>query len=180
MLKIKPVKNLSQFRVPTSAKMNTLKERLRRVVIDWIVQYVRHRVKDESLQMGRAPIKGYSTNPLTIPYVSKFKPYRRPKGGKPMGVEGQFFQGGYAEYRHQLGLSSAFTFYNKGDAWRDWKALSYGGDSTPGEIGFTKETNAFAASRAEEDRPLLFSIDEHELDMVNIKVIEQIDRDFFN
>ena len=41
-------------------------------------------------------------------------------------------------------------------------------------------TGSSGASRAEEDRPLLFSIDEHELDMVNIKVIEQIDRDFFN
>lgn len=141
--------------------------------------YVRHRVRDENLQMGRAPIKGYSTQPLDIPYAGEVKAHRRPRGGKPIGSWGQFFPGGYAEYREKVGLSSAFSFYNTGDAWRDWKALSYGDDTSAGEIGFTKEENAMAASASEQERPNLFFIDNNELSMVDTRVIELLNQTFF-
>lgn len=165
--------------VPTDAQIRTLKTKLRKSMMDWIVEYVRHRVRDQGLQRGRVPILGYSTNPLVIPWKGTLKPIRAPRGGKPLGKRGMFFQGGYAEYRQKLGLSQAFSFYNTGDAWRDWKVLVYGGEGTAGEIGWTKPQNAIAASASEEERPDLFFVDEHELSMVHTKVIEQINATFF-
>lgn len=178
-LLVQPDPRARQFATPNAVQVNSLKDRLRRTVIDWLVLYVRHRVRDENLQKGRAPILGYSTNPIVIPYVGNPKAHRRPRGGVAMGKRGQFFEGGYAEYREKVGLGSAFQFYNTGDAWRDWKALSYGSNSTPGEIGFTKQVNAMAASAAEEKRPELFFVDERELSMVHLKVVEQINATFF-
>lgn len=178
-LTIKPDPTARQFRVPTQSQVDRLKANLRRAVIDWIVTYVRHRVRDDNLQMGRRPIQGYSTNPIVIPYKGTIKAHRRPRGGTPVGKRGQFFAGGYAEYREKAGLGLAFQFYNTGDAWRDWKALSYGSEGAAGEIGFSKQENAIAASKSEEDRPDLFFVDEHELSMVHTKVIEQINSTFF-
>lgn len=179
MIKITPVRGETKFRSPTPAQIERLKSGLRRSILDWLTNYVRHRVRDDNLQRGRAPIKGYSTNPIVIPHTGTLKPHRRPKGGIPRGKKGQFFPGGYLEYREKVGLSSAFSFYNTGDAWRDWRVLAYGTDISPGEIGFTKQENAYAAAQSENERPDLFLIDEQELSMVHIKVIEQINSTFF-
>mgnify|MGYP006921285448 CR=1 FL=1 len=165
--------------VPTEAQLRSLKSRIRKSMMDWIVEYVRHRVRDQGLQKGRVPIMGYSTNPLVIPWKGTLKPIKRPRGGKNLGTRGMFFQGGYAEYRSKVGLSDAFTFYNTGDAWRDWQVLVYGDEGKAGEIGWSKPANAIAASASEEKRPDLFFVDEHELSMVHTKVIEQINTTFF-
>ena len=164
---------------PTDAGLRTLKVNIRRSMMDWITEYVRHRVRDQGLQKGRVPIMGYSTNPLVIPWKGTLKPIRRPRGGKNLGTRGMFFQGGYAEYRSKAGLGAAFSFYNTGDAWRDWKTLVYGSEGSAGEIGWSKSENAIAAAASEKDRPDLFFVDEHELSMVHTKVIEQINTTFF-
>lgn len=178
MLTIKYIGD-SKFKSPTDAALNRLKAGIRRGILNWITDYVRHRVRDEHLQKGRTPIEGYSTNPLVIPWKGTLKPHRRPKGGQPLGTRGMYFPGGYLEYRTKLGLSTEFSFYNTGDAWRDWKVLLYGDESTPGQIGWTKPENAIAASASEEKRPDLFFVDENELSVLHIKVVDQINQTFF-
>lgn len=167
------------FTIVTDAQVQALKARIRKTIMDGVTIYVRHRVRDQNLQRGRTSILGYSEQPITIAWKGDLKPYRRPRGGYSMGKNGMFFPGGYLEYRQKAGLGSAFSFYNTGDAWRDWKVLAYGSEGTDGQIGFTKTENAIAAGKAEATRPDLFSIDEHELDVVNARVIEQINATFF-
>lgn len=167
------------FHSPTEHELNALKVRMRKSIMDWITTYIRTRVKDNHLQESRMPIAGYSTNPVLIPWKGTLKPHRRPKGGQVRRGVGMFFPGGYLQYRQNLGLSEAFSWYNTGDGWRDWKTLLYGDESTPGQIGFSKEENGIASTEAQKLRPQLFSIDANELSVVHTKVIEQINSTFF-
>lgn len=177
-MKIRPVGDKT-FRSPSAAAIERLKRDVRRGIMNWITDYVRHRVRDENLQKGRVPIEGYSTKPLVIPWKGTLKPHRAPRGGKSLGTRGMYFPSGYQEYRLNLGLGTAFSFYNTGDAWRDWKTLLYGDESTPGQIGWTKPENAIAASAAEEKRPDLFFVDESELTVLHTKVVDLINLTFF-
>lgn len=75
-------------------------------------------------------------------------------------------------------MSSAFSFYNTGDAWRDWRVLAYGTDISPGRLGSPSRRMPTRQHNQKMNDPIFF-IDEQELSMVHIKVIEQINSTFF-
>jgi len=164
-------------KVPTHSEYKNLVKSIREGVVKFIHEWTRTRVLNLSEGAGGSPLPGYSTNPLTVDYPNKLpKRKTKPVGGtKTHG--GMHFQGGYREYREKAGLVfNRFVFFNTGDAWRDWKVLTWGEVS---EIGFDDPINAHVAALAEENRPLLFKIAASELESVDIMVIERINSTFF-
>lgn len=169
----------TSFPTVSLGELQRLRTTLQKEVLNWIHDYVRRRIDDLSLGEGRSPLEGYSTNPLKVPYKGIPKRRVRPTGGTKIRG-GQFFMGGYREYKDKAGLvSDRFNFRNTGDAWRDWKVLLYGDLSSPGEIGFSNVDNAVAANMSQEKRPLLFSLDITELSVLDTEVITMINDKFF-
>lgn len=164
------------FKAMSVGQLRALLPRVRNLILHHIRDYTRTRVRTLGLGAGRSALKGYSEQPLVVDYPGNPKAITRPTGGtKTHG--GMFFPGGYKEYREKAGLAAdRFILDNRGDLWNDWRVLLYGDIS---HIGFSNADNAMAAVAAtENDRPLLFSIDNVELSMVNAQVIGIINKAF--
>lgn len=172
------VTRVGQFRSPNPDNLRRLLDRVRDIILHYIRDYVRMRVRDYSMGEGHSSLKGYSENPVTIDYPG-VKRKKKPVGGTPV-YGGMFFYGGYKQYRKRAGLiADRFQFFNTGDAWRDWKVLRYGSAATPSEIGWSDDNNGMAAAAAEEERPLLFTINATELATVDSEVMTNINNAFF-
>lgn len=172
------VTRVGRFRTPNPDNLRRLMDGVRDRVVHFIRDYIRVRVRDMSQGEGHSSLQGYSENPVTIDYPG-VKRKRKPVGGTPV-YQGMFFYGGYKQYRKKAGLEAErFQFMNTGDAWKDWKVLRYGSNSTASEIGWSDQNNAMAAEESEKNRPLLFTMNEAELAAVNADVISAIDRVFF-
>lgn len=158
-------------RAPAPGKIKHLKATVRKALLEYIRDLNRERVLKTSTGAGGTSLQGYSTRPIRIGYPARGKRILRPKGGIRV-KGGMYFPGGYRQYKQATGqVSERFTFFNTGDAWRDWRVLTYGSDSTSGKIGFSKPENAIAANAAISKRPLLFRLDKEELSMVNDRVL---------
>lgn len=165
------IKREGSFASPTHARVAKVKKSIRKAILDYLRDHTRERVRDRSEGAGGASLEGYSTRPLFIRYPAKMKRITKPQGGRRVRG-GSFFTGGYREYKEKAGLVyTRFNFLNTGDAWRDWGILTYGSDSTPGQIGFKKPENAIAANAAISKRPLLFRVDKQELSVIDANVL---------
>lgn len=165
-------------RAPAPGKVKHLRATVRKAIMEYIRDLNYRRVLMTSTGAGGTSLEGYSTNPIRIDYPGRLKRILRPKGGVRV-KGGMYFPGGYRQYKQATGqISERFTFFNTGDAWRDWRVLTYGSDSTPGKIGFLKPENAIAANAAISKRPLLFRLDNDELSMVNDRVLSVLNKLF--
>lgn len=176
-----PTSRLGSFldRAPSHGAVQSTKTAVRAAIMNYIRDLNRMRVMLGSAGAGGTSLEGYSTRPLRISYPSKRKRIIKPVGGIVVRG-GMFFPGGYKQYKEATGqVSDRFTFFNTGDAWKDWKVLTYGSNAgSPGKIGFTRVENAIAANSAILRRPLLFQLDKDELSMVNDRVLSLVNKLF--
>lgn len=174
-----PTSRLGSFldKAPSHGAVQSTKTAARAAIMNYIRDLNRMRVMLGSAGAGGTPLEGYSTNPLWVGYT-RGKKIVKPVGG--IAVRGgMFFPGGYRQYKELSGqVADRFTFFNTGDAWKDWKVLTYGSNGSPGQIGFTRAENAIAANAAILRRPLLFQLDNEELSMVNDRVLSLVNKLF--
>lgn len=172
------IKIEGEFKVPTQSALERLRKQMRDGIVKYIHEYTRARVLNLSEGAGNLPLPGYSTHPVTVQYPGSPKRKVKPTGGTKT-KHGMHFEEGYKEYREKAGLvSDRFVFFNTGDAWRDWKVLTFGDPVS--EIGFSDPNNAMAAAKSEESRPGLFKISEYELMQVDTTILELINNTFFS
>src|SRR3990172_1939540 len=98
--------------VPPAAEVRAA---YRPAIAKGMMDSIRIRVSERGMG-GEGILAGYSTRPLVVT-TGTIKPKKTPVRGW-----NAFHEGGYKQYRKELGLQSdLFVFSNKGAAWRDWK-----------------------------------------------------------
>lgn len=131
----------------------------REAVAKWLGSYIRKRVQQRGMGSAGA-LKGYSTRPLRVDTGILNK--RVPPGGFP-----KRYQGGYAEYRADVGLqNSHFALTNTGYSFNNFGAsIESGNPSSDISVGFSDARSVQAADEAiKNGREHMFDLNEKEVD----------------
>jgi hypothetical protein len=126
----------------------------------FVANHIRDRIQTKGAGAGGKRLKGYSSNPVKVSRGLLKK--RVPSDGLP-----KFYDGGYAEYREDVGLQiDHFDFTNTGASFRGFQEdVGDAQGSTPILIGFKNaKSHKAAMSAVARGRSSMFDLSNKELD----------------
>lgn len=123
---------------------------------------VRDAISGQGKAYGGRSLRGYSTNPITFRGAATGK---SSLGKRVKKTKKTVFQGGYAEYRRDVGLpTGGFFLRNTGDLWKDWDSKTLNNKVL---FGFSDKKNYDAAVFAILDgRDGMFRIQKRQLNQL--------------